>query len=87
MGFIAHRMYAARINPSVVEIEKRTNGNGVVDLFVGIADRVQRFDVRRADRIRLCVHLLNETHQRFFRFRQARGFQIGEHALNKVFIT
>ena len=49
MRLIAHRMDAAGIDPAVIEIEQRANRDGVVDGFVRVADRMQRFDVRRAE--------------------------------------
>ena len=44
---IAHRVHAARINPTVVEIEERANGDGVINRLVCVAFHVQSLDVLR----------------------------------------
>ena len=49
MRFVAHGVYAAGINPTVVEIEERTDSDGVVDGFVGKTGGVQNGDIGRAN--------------------------------------
>lgn len=38
--FVAHRVNTAGIDPAIVEIEQRTDRDGVVDRFIGITGLV-----------------------------------------------
>lgn len=80
MGFIAHRMDATRVDPPVVEIEQRADGNRIVDGFVGESYLVKSRDVRGLNGNRIVVHLSNEAKQNFVRLGEQRCFDIGENA-------
>jgi hypothetical protein len=82
---IAHRAHAARVDPTVVKVEQRANGDGVIDRLVCIAFRMQSFDVLRLNGVRFIIYLSNKPHQGLFRFRQHGGFEIGKDARNEFF--
>ena len=41
VGFAAHRLDSARINPTIIKIEQSTYSEGVIDRLVGVAHSVQ----------------------------------------------
>jgi len=61
--FVAHRVYAAGINPTVIEIEKSAHGDGVVNGFVCVADRMKRFNVGRLNGDRILIYLPHKAEQ------------------------
>ncbi len=62
---IAHRVNAAGVDPTIVKIEERADGNGVVDRLVGITGLVQGLDIRRLNRNGIAIDLADEAEQRF----------------------
>jgi hypothetical protein len=68
VGFVGQGVDAGCVDPAVVEIEQRADGDGVVDGIVGPADRVERLHVSGADVGGIAVHLRHETEQGFFFF-------------------
>ena len=61
MGFVAHGMYAARVDPAVEEIEQGANGNRVIDCFIRIAAAFENRDIRRLYRNRIVIDLAHES--------------------------
>ena len=49
MRLFTHRVDAAGIDPSIVEIEKRTNREGVVNGLVAVACLMQQSDILRSN--------------------------------------
>src|SRR5947209_6750993 len=65
VGLVAHCMHAARIDPTIVEVEQRADGDCIIDRFVCVADVLQRCDVRRTDVHGILVNLAHKTQHRF----------------------
>ncbi len=65
MGFIAHRVNTARINPAVIKIEQRANCQRIINSFVCIAHLMQRSDVSRTNIHRVKINLTDKPEQRF----------------------
>jgi len=61
MGLIAHGMNAAGVNPPIVEIEERADGDRVVDCFVSEPGLVNGFDVGGFDGNGIGVDLGDEA--------------------------
>ena len=80
VGFIAHWMDAARIDPPVVEIEQRADSNRIVDGLVREASLVEDRDIRWMNGNGIVVHLSNKAKQNLLRFGEERCFDVGEHA-------
>src|SRR5437764_10348039 len=47
MGFIAHGMNAAGVNPAVVKIEEGADGDRVVDGLIGVPGGMQQLNIGR----------------------------------------
>ena len=84
MGFITHRVDAARVDPPVVEIEQCADGNRIVDGLVGESSLVESRDVRGLNGNRIVVHLSDKVKQNFLRLGEQRCFDIGEHARHQL---
>ena len=54
-------MHTRRINPPVVEVEKRAHCNGVVDGFVGPPRCVEEFDIGFLNAWGLLIYLTDES--------------------------
>jgi len=76
MCFVTHGMYAAGINPPIVEIEESANRECVVDGFIAITNRVQRSHIRGSDCYRLKVHLAYKTEESLLGIREPRRLWI-----------
>ena len=61
-------MNAAGVDPAVVEIEQRADGNGVVNGLVCEAGLVKRVDVRRLYGDGIEIDFVDKAEQRLFRF-------------------
>ena len=61
MRLVTHRMHAAGVNPTIIEVEQGTHGDGVVDGFIGEAYCVKGRDIRRADGHGVFIHLADEA--------------------------
>ena len=86
VGFVAHGVDAAGINPTIVEIEERADGDGVIDGFVGKTGGVQSGDIGRANGDRIFIHLTDKAEQSFIGIAQFRSFEIGDHAVHQIMI-
>ena len=81
--FIAHGMNAACVDPPVVEIEQRADGDRIIDGFVRESRLVEDCDVRWLNRNGIVVHLSHKPEQSFLRLGEQRGFHIREHTRNQ----
>lgn len=84
VGFFGQRVNAAGIDPAIVEVEKRANGDGEVNCFVIPPGGAQRCHILGRDLLRFLVHLMDESEQGFVLFIQARCFQIAQNALDQL---
>ena len=78
-------MYAARVDPAIVEVKKRAGSNGEVNRFVIPAHCSKRRHVFRSNPRGIVIDLIDETEQRFVLFVQRGGLQIAQHALHEFF--
>lgn len=60
-----HDGHAASVNPAIVEVEKRADGNRVIDGFVCPADTMEKLYIFGPDLGGLLVHLRHESEQGF----------------------
>ena len=86
MPSLAKRMHAGSVDPSVIEIEKRANRDGIVDRRVRPAGVVQRRDIGGADVNRVAIHLIDEAQQRLLGFGQRRRFEIFDDGQDQGFV-
>ncbi len=86
MRFFAERVHTGGVDPAVIEIEERTNRNGVIDGRIRPAGFVQRGDIRRSDVYRIAIHLIDEAQQDFLARRQRRRFEIFNNGCDQGFI-
>ena len=70
MRFVTHRVYAAGINPTIIEIKKSAHGDGVIDGFVCVPDGVKRFDVGRPNGSGILIHLPDKEKESFLAVRK-----------------
>lgn len=63
-------MHASRIAPSVIEVEKRAHGDGVVECLVRPTRALDPLDVLSAKLIRVTIHLFQESEESLLRVRQ-----------------
>lgn len=85
MSFVRQRMDAARIDPTVIEIEQRANRDGEVKSFV-IPSRCPRgFEIGRLNARRIVVHCVYKTEENFMLLIQRGGFQIAQNAPDQLF--
>ena len=82
MGFVAHSVDTARVNPAIVKVKECAHGDGVIDALVGETDRVQLLNVFGLNIVRITIHLANEPHESFFGFGQGRSFEVFEDTLH-----
>src|SRR5436309_827559 len=59
-------MNAGGVDPRVVELEERADGDRVVDGFLAPPGRGEPVDVLTSNAVRLLVHLLDEREERLF---------------------
>ena len=85
MRFVTHSVYAAGIDPAIVKVEQRANGDRVIDRFIGVTRRMQCLDVITLNIVRVMVHLANEPHQSLFCFGQRGRFNIGKDTFDEFF--
>src|SRR5262245_29622251 len=71
MRLVAQGVDAGRIDPPVVEIEERTDGNGEIELLVRPASRPHAVEIPRRNGRRLVVHLVDEPEERPVTFVEA----------------
>jgi hypothetical protein len=64
MGFVGQGMDAGRINPPVVEIEERADGDREVQRFVCPASRARHVEIGGRDPRRIVIDLVDEPEQR-----------------------
>ena len=64
MCLLGHRMHAGCIDPPVVEIEERADGDRKIDGFVRPTRCAQRVELGRLDARRVVVHLVDESEER-----------------------
>ena len=87
MCLIAHRVNATCVNPAVVEVEQRADGDGVVNSFICIADCMQGGNIVSLDFVRVTIHLTHKSHKSLFRFGQGGSLEISQDARHKIFAT
>ena len=87
VGHRGHIAHARRVDPVVVELEQRTDGDGVIERFIRPAGFANRISVGLADRCGILDHLLDERVERAILLRDRRRRHVVEYALNEFFIS
>lgn len=72
MGFVAHRMYSAGVNPPIIEIKQGAHSERVIDCFICIPHLVKCLNIRRCNRRRIEIYLSDEAKESFLFSRQRR---------------
>lgn len=85
MRGVAHGMNAAGVDPAVVEIEQRTDGDRIIDGVIAEPDSVQSGDIVRLHGYRVFVHLADEAQHCLFWFRQRGSLDISEDSIDELF--
>ena len=81
MRFVAHRVDAAGVDPSIVEIEKRTDRERVINGLITVARIMQQSDIRRPDVDGILIDLSDKPEQRFFPIRESGRLEISDDAV------
>ena len=71
--FIRKRMYAAGIDPPIIEIEQGADRDRQIDGIVIPTGGVKWLHIFRRNSRRVVIHLMHETKQSFMLFVQPRG--------------
>ncbi len=77
-----HVLHASRVAPAVVEIEQRTDGNGIEYGLIGPPGAPHLVGVGGGQFIGAMVHFLDEGKKSFLLVPQARAAEIPDDALN-----
>ena len=81
MRLVAHRVDAAGVDPSIVEIEKRTDREGIINGLVAVACFMQQGDIRRSHVDGVLIDLPDKPEQRFFPIRESGRLEISDDAV------
>jgi len=84
MGFIAHRVNTARINPAVIKIEQRANRQRIINCFVRVARLMQSLDIGGANIHGIEINLTHEPEQRFLFVGKRGRLRIGKHPIHEL---
>jgi len=87
VGHGRHICYARRVDPVIVELEERTDGDRVVESFVRPAGLENSIDIDLADRRRIVDHLSNEGVERSILARERSDVEVGENALDELLVS
>jgi hypothetical protein len=85
--FVGERVHAACVNPAIVEVEQRTDGDGEVDCFVVPSNLVKRLHIFRRNLRRIVIHLIDKPEQRFVFFVERRILEILQHGPDQLLVT
>jgi len=86
MRLVAHRMYATRVDPTVIEIEQGTHGNGVVNGLIRETRVVKGRDIGWAYGRGIFIDFADEPEEGLIRIRQLRRFEAGDNAIHQCLI-
>ena len=87
MCFFAERVDAAGVDPAVIEVEQRADGDGVIDCRVGPAGFMQRRDIGRTDVDRIAVDFVHKSEESLLGLRERRGFQVFDYRLDQRLVS
>ena len=86
MCLVRKCVYSRGIDPAIVEIEERADGDGEVDGFVGPADLTERGHIVGCDARGIVVDLVDEAEQGLVLLVERRGFEIVDDAFDEFVI-
>jgi hypothetical protein len=81
--FVRQDAHPACVDPAVVEIEERANGNRAVNSFVRPASPVQKLYVLVADSSCFMIHLGHKSKESLFFLGERRAFEVVQNLLNR----
>ena len=83
MRLVTHCMNAAGIDPPVIKIEERTDGQGVVNRLVAVARLVQHSHIRRTNVDGVLIDLSNKSEEGLFPIGESGRLRIPDHAFHQ----
>lgn len=86
VGSVAHRMDTTGVDPTVIEVEQGTDGNGVVDGFIGETGFVKNNDIFGLNIDRIFIYLFHKTEQSLVGIGEGAGFDILHYSGHKGMI-
>ena len=86
MCFVGQRVHAGCIDPPIVEVEQRTDGDREVQLLVGPLLGAQRLQVISGDPGRIVVDPVDEPEQRFMAIVETRSLEIEQDLVDQRFV-
>jgi hypothetical protein len=84
VGHRGHIRDSSGVDPVVIELEQRTNGDRIVQGFIGPAGCKHAIDIGLTDGRRIRDHLSDERVKRAILLRDGRSVYVGENALNQI---
>ena len=83
MRLVGHRVHTGRVDPAIVEIEERADGNREVERLVGPARGASGIEIAFGNLRRLVIHLVDESKQRLVLFVEDRRFVVGQDGIDE----
>lgn len=77
-------MYAAGIDPTIVEVEQSAYSDCIVNGLIRISRRVKYFDIPRLDGNGILIYLTDKTEQSFFGIGKMRSLDVFQYAFDKL---
>ena len=83
MGFVRHRVHAGRVDPAVVEIEQRADGDREVERLVRPSRDPGSLEIDICNPRRIVIHLVDESKQRLVLLVEGRRLVVGEDRIDE----
>ena len=80
-------MDTSGINPPIVKVEQRADGDREIQCVIGPARRAHGLEIDVGDRRRVVIHLVNESKQRLVTVVERRRFDVLQNAVDERRIT
>ena len=81
--FVGHRVHTRRIDPAIVEIEQRADGDREIQCFVCPACRAGDFEITLDDFRRIVIDLVDESKQCLVLFVERRRFVVNQDRIDQ----
>jgi len=87
VGHGGHVAHSGRVDPVVVELEQRADCDRIVERFIRPPGFARAIYILLADRGRVGNHFPDEGVERAILLREWRCLDVGQNALNQIFIA
>jgi len=84
---VGEGVHARRVDPAVVEVEERADGDGEIEGFVRPARGANPVEIGRSNARRIAIHFVDESEQDLVRLVEGRRFHVREHTADQRFIA